>query len=224
MYKIETHLHTTYISRCGWLGAQALIRMYAACGYSGICVTDHYNRICFDYADIDLTAKGSKTDAFLLGVRRLKREAEKYDIQIYEGAELRFDGSENDYLLYGFPHDLLADPEHVISEGLPAFSKEARSTSALLIQAHPFRKKCTPAPAEYLDGIEVYNANPRHENHNDLALDYAKRHHLLMSAGSDCHRPGDEGRAGIMTSSLPKDSIELAALLRSGDYQLMTGA
>ena len=21
MYRIETHLHTTYISRCGWLGA-----------------------------------------------------------------------------------------------------------------------------------------------------------------------------------------------------------
>ena len=26
MYRIETHLHTTYISHCGWLGAQALIR------------------------------------------------------------------------------------------------------------------------------------------------------------------------------------------------------
>lgn len=25
MYRIETHLHTTYISRCGWLGAEAII-------------------------------------------------------------------------------------------------------------------------------------------------------------------------------------------------------
>ena len=25
MYRIETHLHTTYISHCGWLGAQAII-------------------------------------------------------------------------------------------------------------------------------------------------------------------------------------------------------
>ena len=65
MYRIETHLHTTYISHCGWLGAQALIRAYAAAGYAAICVTDHYNRECFDYADIDLTAPGSKTEAFL---------------------------------------------------------------------------------------------------------------------------------------------------------------
>ena len=87
LYKIETHLHTTYISHCGWLGAQAILKAYAAAGYAAICVTDHYNRACFDYADIDLATPGSKTEAFLLGYRRLHREAEKYGIRIYEGAE-----------------------------------------------------------------------------------------------------------------------------------------
>lgn len=51
MYRIETHLHTTYISRCGWLGAEAIMKYYTACGYDAICVTDHYNRECFDYAE-----------------------------------------------------------------------------------------------------------------------------------------------------------------------------
>ena len=31
MYRIETHLHTTYISRCGWLGAEAIMKYYTAC-------------------------------------------------------------------------------------------------------------------------------------------------------------------------------------------------
>ena len=118
MYRIETHLHTTYISHCGWLGAQAIMKYYSACGYDAICVTDHYNRECFDYADIDLTTPGSKTQAFLLGYHRLKREAEKYNIRVYAGAELRFDGSDNDYLLYGFHDELLADPDRVMREGL----------------------------------------------------------------------------------------------------------
>ena len=39
MYRIETHLHTTYISHCGWLGAQAIMKYYSACGYDAICVT-----------------------------------------------------------------------------------------------------------------------------------------------------------------------------------------
>ena len=174
MYRIETHLHTTYISRCGWLGAEAIMKYYTACGYDAICVTDHYNRECFDYAEIDLTTPGSKTQAFLQGYHRLKKVSEKYNIRVYAGAELRFDESDNDYLLYGFHDALLADPDRVMREGLAAFAPQYRADGALLVQAHPFRKKCTPAPAEYLDGIEVLNLNPRHDSHNDLALAYAK--------------------------------------------------
>ena len=157
MYRIETHLHTTYISRCGWLGAEAIMKYYTACGYDAICVTDHYNRECFDYAEIDLTTPGSKTQAFLQGYHRLKKVSEKYNIRVYAGAELRFDESDNDYLLYGFHDALLADPDRVMREGLAAFAPQYRADGALLVQAHPFRKKCTPAPAEYLDGIEVLN-------------------------------------------------------------------
>ena len=222
MYRIETHLHTTYISHCGWLGAQALIKSYAAAGYDAICVTDHYNRECFDYADIDLNTSGSKTDAFLLGFRRLQREAERYGIRVYEGAELRFDGSENDYLLYGFSHELLADPDTVMRGGLEEFSNRARAEGALLVQAHPFRRMCTPALPQYLDGVEVLNCNPRHDSRNDLALAFARQHELLMTAGSDCHRMEDIGRSGILSDILPKDSFGLAQLLRSGNYRLIT--
>ena len=164
---------------------------------------------------------GSKTRDFLLGYHRLKREGEKYGIRVYAGAELRFDGSPNDYLLYGFHDELLADPERVMSEGLEAFAPKYRADGALLIQAHPFRNKCTPAPAELLDGVEVLNLNPRHDSRNDLALAYAEEHHLLMTAGSDCHRPGDEGTTGILAETLPEDSFGYADLIRSGKYTLI---
>lgn len=144
MYRIETHLHTTYISHCGWLGAQAIMKYYSACGYDAICVTDHYNRECFDYADIDLTTPGSKTQAFLLGYHRLKREAEKYNIRVYAGAELRFDGSDNDYLLYGFHDALLADPDRVMREGsgglclaIPRRRRTARAGTPVPQKMHP---------------------------------------------------------------------------------------
>ena len=128
---------------------------------------------------------------------------------------------------YGFPvsygsyDELLADPERVMSEGLEAFAPKYRADGALLIQAHPFRNKCTPAPAELLDGVEVLNLNPRHDSHNDLALAYAEEHHLLMTAGSDCHRPGDEGTTGILAETLPEDSFGYADLIRSGKYTLI---
>ena len=72
-----------------------------------------------------------------------------------------------------------------------------------------------------MDGIEVLNLNPRHDSHNDLALAYAKEHHLIMTAGSDCHRPGDQGTTGILSDTLPEDSFDLADLLRSGNYTII---
>ena len=126
MYKIETHLHTTYISHCGWLGAQAIMKAYSAAGYDAICVTDHYNRDTFDYIEMDLSTPGSKTRDFLLGYHRLKREGEKYGIRVYAGAELRFDDSQNDYLLYGFHDELLADPERVRRRSRPSTAQTAR--------------------------------------------------------------------------------------------------
>ncbi|HHX36956.1 MAG TPA: PHP domain-containing protein [Clostridiaceae bacterium] len=221
MFIIETHLHTKYISHCGWLTAEELLSDYAAAGYHGICVTDHYNRRCFDYAGIDLNTDESLTEAFLLGVRKMQELAADYGIRIYEGAELRFDENDNDYLLYGFNHDLLAHPDAVIKSGLADFYPRAQAAGALLIQAHPFRPGCSPAPAEYLDGLEVLNTNPRHQNNNDLALAYAIEHSLIQISGSDCHRPGDAAKTGIISSYLPADSREFAALLRSGEFDMI---
>ena len=58
---------------------------------------------------------------------------------------------------------------------------------------------------------------------SSAASDVYKRqeHHLLMTAGSDCHRPGDEGTTGILAETLPEDSFGYADLIRSGKYTLI---
>ena len=221
MYKVETHLNTTYVSRCGKLDAQALIQGYKAAGYSAIMVTDHYNRITFDYLGISTTAPGDKIGPFLEGYRKMVEAGEREGIRVFKGAELRFDESGNDYLLYGFADDLLADPEAIFRMGIASFSAYARSQGALIIQAHPYRKTCTPAIACYLDGVEVRNRNPRHENHNDMAEAYARQFGLLELGGSDCHRTEDIAASGILTYDLPEDSFAMARVIRSRRYTLL---
>ncbi len=221
MYKIETHLHTAHVSRCGHLDAAEIVSLYKAAGYSAIIVTDHYNRTTFEYLGIDTTAPSDKIHAFLNGYRQVREEGVKQGLRVFRGAELRFDESENDYLLYGWRDDLLADPETVFRMGIAAFSPVARGQGALLIQAHPYRHGCTPAIACYIDGVEVYNASPRHDSRNHLARQYADEFGLIASSGSDCHRTEDVGRAGILCERLPSDSYEMMRLLRSRNYQLI---
>ena len=221
MYKIETHLHTTHISQCGCLEAREIAERYKEAGYSALIVTDHYNRTTFDYIGVDPAGGGDKIGAFLEGYRRVREEGAKLGLRVFKGAELRFDESENDYLLYGWRDDLLAEPDKIFRMGIAAFSPIARAEGALLIQAHPYRRSCTPAIACYLDGVEVVNTNPRHESHNARAREYADQFGLIATSGSDSHRPEDVGRGGILIDKLPSDSMQMARVLRSRNYQLI---
>lgn len=221
MFKIETHLHTNHTSKCGWLDAAALAEGYQKAGYAAVAVTDHYNRDTFEYLRIDTTRPGDVITPFLEGFRRMEAECAGRGLKVYKGAELRFDESCNDYLLYNYPDELLADPERVFHLGVAAFAPLAREAGALLIQAHPYRKKCTPAIACYLDGVEVLNCNPRHDSRNDRAEEYAALHGLLRTGGSDCHRSEDIGLGGILAEELPEDDAGLARLLREGRYTII---
>ena len=55
MYKIEPHLHTKHVSKCGWLYAEELAKGYHEAGYAAIAVTDHYNVNTWEYLGIDPT-------------------------------------------------------------------------------------------------------------------------------------------------------------------------
>lgn len=221
MYKIETHLHTTYVSRCGQLDAETLIASYKEAGYRGIIVTDHYNRITFDYLGIDPAGSSDRLGAFLEGYYRLAEVGEKEGVRVFRGAELRFDECDNDYLFYGWHDDLLRDPESVFRMGIAGFAPIAKAAGALIIQAHPYRPTCTPAIACYLDGVEVRNHNPRHNSRDHLAVEYAAEYGLIGTSGSDCHRPEDIALGGIITQTLPSDSLGMARLIRSRQYDLI---
>lgn len=221
MYRIETHLHTTHSSECGWLDAAALAEAYQKAGYAALAITDHYNRDTFQYLNVDTTAPGDKVGAFLNGYDKLRDACGERGIAVYKGAELRFDECCNDYLLYNYPNELLEDPEKVFRMGIAVFAPLAREAGALLVQAHPYRKKCTPAFACYLDGVEVLNLNPRHDSRNDRAEEYAALHGLLRTGGSDCHRSEDIAAGGILAEELPEDTAGFVRLLRSGKYTII---
>lgn len=221
MFKIEMHLHTRDSSACGQLTAEEIVSGYLAAGYSGLVLTDHYNRDTFSYLNVDLNAPTDKLGAFLTGYRNLVKAGEKRGLKIYRGAEVRFDGSWNDYLLYGYSDELLQDPEAVFTMGVEAFYRQVCADGALLIHAHPYRNGGEPTPAAALDGVEVLNANHHHDNRNDLALKFARENNLLETGGSDCHVASHIGKSGILVEKLPESDRELVALLRSKNYELI---
>lgn len=219
-FKIETHLHTPIISPCGRLTPEELVEGYLRAGFSAITVTDHFHPDAFRHAGIDMDREDAFR-AYLEGYRQVLRAAEGTHLRVYYGAELRFRGCGNDYLLYGFDDDLLAKPGEIWAMGIVRFSELARAAGALLIQAHPYRDYCLPVAPYLIDGVEGVNRHDVHENHNRLAVEYARRYGLPMTGGSDCHHPEDVGRGGIEADWLPENSMELARLLREGAFRIL---
>ena len=191
--------------------------MYKQRGYSAVTVTDHFHAGWFE-ANKDRAE--NILDAYFKGYETLAAYGEQIGIKVLYGAEVRFRENGNDYLIYGFEKSFLKDPESIFEMGIAAFSELCRKEHVFIMQAHPFRDGCVPAEACYLDAVESMNLNPRHENHNDLAHAFAQKHSLPETCGSDCHRLEDRCRGGILSQTLPRDTFELAALLRAGDFSI----
>ena len=73
----------------------------------------------------------------------------------------------------------------------------------------------------FLDGVEVFNGNPRHNSQNQLALMYATQHKLLQCGGSDAHQTEDIGRGGLLTKERITDLATLKRILREGSAELI---
>ncbi len=209
----ETHFHTTETSICGSVPAIEGVRAYKEQGYDGIVVTDHYFYGFFDGLSGSFE---EKAEAWLRGYRTAKVEGDRIGLTVLLGMEWRCRDSANDYLVYGFSEqDILALP--TLSDLSPrAFSALVRERGWMLFQAHPFRPHLTRLDPALLDGIEVYNGNPRHQSRNEIAKVYARENGLLMLSGSDFHEWEDLARGGVFLPGKVHTIEDFTAVLRNG--------
>lgn len=193
----EMHFHTSQTSPCGRVPGQDGVLAYKERGYDGIVVTDHYYDGYFEEILPDMSWE-DKLDHWLEGYRAAKAAGDACGMTVLLGMELRFSGSNNDYLVYGVTEDFLLSHPRLYRMNLASFSQLAGEEGFWWAQAHPFRPWVTPCEdPRALDGAEVHNTNPRQENHNDLASAWAEKNDLPGIAGSDFHQIEDLALAGV---------------------------
>ncbi|HBN85539.1 MAG TPA: transposase [Clostridiales bacterium] len=217
MFKYETHFHTSQVSPCGKVSAEEGIRLYAEYGYDGVVVTDHF----YGWNKIKHPAWKDYVDFFLTGYRVAKKAGEKYGIHVFLGAEFRFDEHPNDYLAFGFDEDYLYRTENLMGMTLTEYKSSIENQDILIFQAHPYRKNCDIREPEFLDGIEVFNGNPRHNSDNDHAKQYAVENRLMQLSGSDFHQIMDLARGGVTTKTFCQNIHSLIDKIKTGNVDLI---
>lgn len=222
MPKYELHLHTAEGDKVVKENAAQIVRLYHDAGFDGIVVTNHYFSIFFDWFADELVGASHKQiiDRWLRGYYAAREEGEKLGMDILPGAEVRFDGSPNDYLVYGVDTDFfyqapLLNRLHNVKELV-----ELLPADACVVHAHPFRDRMVVADPSPVWGIEVFNGS-NEPYRNQMARSFAQHYGKPMTSGSDFHYAGACGLGGILTEKRITTPKELSEILRSGAYSLI---
>lgn len=217
----EMHFHTAETSNCAHINAKTAVEEYIKAGYDGIVVTDHLSPSTYMKYKRELLPWKKKVDFFLRGYKEAVK-ASKGRINILLGMELRFRTSEgdNDYLVYGLTKEFLYNTPKLLEMNIRDFYELAHKNGFLVFQAHPFRVGMKVTNPKYLDGVEIFNGNPRHNSSNDIAEKWAKKYDLLVTSGSDYHEIEDLGSGGIWFNKEITDNKTLVEELKKRDYEI----
>lgn len=220
MYKYETHLHTSPVSKCARAGVREVLEFYKSLGYEGIFLTNHFldGNINVDW---NLSHEG-RIDFYFSDYEQALELSEEIGIKVFLGVEISYAGT--DFLIYGLDKAwYLAHPEimQMSKKKELAFLMEE---GALVIQAHPFREsghidhiRLFPRSVH---GIEIINSS-RPDFENDLARQYADNYGLLYFAGSDNHVGSKHARlAGIETDTPIIDENDFIERVKSGKIEI----
>ena len=217
-YVYEAHFHTSDVSTCAIVPAEEAAELYKNAGYSGVVVTDHFSPDCFDKKYPGDTWE-EKVDYFLSGYRNAKKhETDTFSVML--GMEIRFAENDNDYLVYGLDEKFIYEHEEIVRMTAKQFKKVAEKNQLTFIQAHPFRIDSNITNPRYIDGIEVYNGNRRHDSSNNMAQMWAKKHGFITTVGSDFHEYEDLARCGMVLDCFVRDSKEFRRELLKGTFNL----
>lgn len=180
--KYDLHTHSKY-SLDGVIEPEKLIKTGIKKGLDGIAITDHD------------TIKG--------GVEAKKYE--KDDFMVIVGSEINTERGE----IIG-----LFLEEEIKSKDVPGVVAEIKEQNGISIIPHPFdvvRKSAlqpTDEDAKLVDGIEGFNSRCVLQKHNNKAVEFALKHNLTITAGSDAHFAWEIGNAFILAESSGEDELK----------------
>lgn len=225
-FKYETHLHTSQGSACATCTGAQMARAYKEFGYTGMIVTDHF---FYGNTAVDRSLPWEAwVNAYCTGYEDAKKEGDHIGLQVFFGWESGYHGTE--FLVYGLDKEWLLIHPEIKDATVEEQYQLIHRAGGLVIHAHPFREEVYIPEIrlfpEYVDGAEVINASNyvKHGEDGDRmdqkAYEYAKKHKMYMTAGSDIHSTNYIG-GGMSFKRKLTDIHDFIKAVKSGEGRLL---
>lgn len=222
MFKYETHLHTSPVSKCAVESVEENLKFYKKLGYQGVFITKHFIDGNINISQLESYEK--RINFYFSDYEEAVKLSSKIGIQVLLGIEMSYKGT--DFLVYGLDKEFFLKHPEIENMSKKEELIFLRNSGALIIQAHPFRE------ASYIDhirlfpreieGVEVVNAS-RTDFENHLADIYAENYGLLKVAGSDNHIASKQKKlAGLCFNRKLENEKDFIDLIRNEQYKIFT--
>lgn len=193
-YAYETHLHTSKASACGLNTPEEMVIACKEAGYTGIFVTDHF---FYGNTAIDRALPWKEwVQGYCQSYELAKIAGDEIGLQVFFGWEASYRGT--DFLVYGLDKEWLIAHPQIKDASIEEQYAMLHADGGMIIHAHPFREEFYIPEIrlfpEYVDGVETLNAShvPKFGakaggGFDRLAKEYAIKHNLPQTGGSDIH-------------------------------------
>ncbi len=220
LFLYETHLHTSEASACAIFSGAQQAEYYKKAGYSGIVVTDHF------FNGNSCIPRGlpweERVDRFCRGYEEAKKVGDRIGLSVFLGWEANFGGTE--FLIYGLDREWLVSHPDILSWSVEQQYKQVHEAGGYIVHAHPFRqrdyiKKIRLYP-DCVDAVEGINVGNRNDGFDRKATDYAGKHKLPVTGGTDAH--GMETlRSGIAFRRKAENIRDFIDMIKEGKHELI---
>jgi len=157
-------------------------------GFSGIIVTDHFfngNTSVPRHLPWKEWVK-----QFCRGYEDARNEGERQGFDVFFGWEETFDGCD-DYLIYGLDKEWLMEHPESRTWTRGEQYRAVKAAGGCVVQAHPFRQhshiRRVILSTGCVDAVEAANTGNIEQSYDALAMRYAQKLGLPVTAGTDIH-------------------------------------
>ena len=205
--RIDPHVHSKGISRCSLVTCEQIIDEKIRLGYDGAILTNHCQQ--WYYSE---DAHSEFMEKIISEYQCGKRYAEKKGFCWYLGIEVSLNKPHYaDWLLYGVTEEFLRCSACLYSLSQEELFEYCNKWGVVMIQAHPYRQ--TPCNPQYMHGVEI-NCSSGDLDKLGLVEEFAKKHNLLVTCGTDYHFTENAFRGGIYIPEHCKTAADIAKWIR----------
>ena len=189
--KIDTHVHSSGISKCSKISYQQIAKQKLAKGINGAILMNHCQPWYYEPAN-----QAEWIENFI----------EEFEVSVGNPRWA-------DFLIFGVTEDFLRNAPDLCRISQKELYEYCQKHGALLVQAHPLRPNFELMNVDYLDGVELNLSHSDSSTHSQVE-ELAEKHSLAITVGSDYHGPTEHDVGGIIIPDEITNSVELCRYLK----------